>query len=324
MNIKKLTKKNLYLVSVLVFYFLFASSASALTISPAKLELSGDPGSTISGEFLILNEQSNDMSFYTSAEDFEARGETGAPFFSKKEGELASWIETPPKYDLKKGEQKVVSFKIKIPQNADAGGHFAAVFLSTTPPDNASGQVSVGAKIGVLVLLKVSGDVKEGGGIIDFKTSDGKKLYSSIPVSFFYRFQNSGGDKIRPEGDLTVRNIFGMEKKVINANLSQGNILSQSIRKFDILWGDGVAPKGFFKMVWYEITHFAFGMYKAELSIKNIQTPSAFLTIFIVPWHLISLVCILLLVGGFLFVKFIEHYNAWIIKQARQSQRSRK
>ena len=112
---------------------LLSSTASALTVSPVKLEISGDPGEIVKGEILLKNEKEGTKTFYSSFENFEATGETGTPtFIPAKEG-LGTWIEAAPQITLEPGEQKKVPYTISIPEDADPGGHFAAIFLGYFP-----------------------------------------------------------------------------------------------------------------------------------------------------------------------------------------------
>lgn len=304
---------------------LHATATDALTISPAKIEMNGDPGKMISGEFILMNEQSSSMTFYTSAENFEASGETGTPNFVPGTSGFASWVSLAPTVVLNKGEQKVVPFTIQIPVDADAGGHFAAIFLSTTPPQSESGQVSVGAKIGVLVFLHVSGEVREDGGILSFDTTSNDKVFTSLPISFSYRFQNSGNDRVKPEGTLHIKNIFGWNKAILNANKIQGNILPNSVRKFEVVWDDGEVdgPRpGFFNKAWYQLQHFAFGVYKAKVNLtygqQQVTSPHS-ITFFVIPWQLLTLVAALLTILFYGGSKAIRSYNAWIIRKAQHS-----
>ena len=308
------------LTAVFVGVFLFASSALALTISPAKIEATGNPGTTINLQFKLINEESSSKTYYLDAENFQAEGETGAPHFTTGTEDLASWMRFPNTITLQKGEEKNISFDVAIPSNAEAGGHFAALFLSSQAPTNGD-QVSVGSKIGVLVLLRVSGNVKEGGGILSFMSSSGSKLFASLPISFTYRFQNSGGDRVQPKGTVEIKNILGWGVDTIDANGSQGNILPQSIRKFDIVWGGAETPAGgFFAKVWFELSHFAFGIYKANLHIgygDKGSVSEASNIVFVIPWQLIIT---LLVVGVFVWLIFstiLRKYNRWIITKAQ-------
>lgn len=306
---------------------LFSRVADALTLSPAKVEVSGDPGATIRGEFIVLNEQQDTMVFYTSAENFTAEGESGTPSFKKESTGLSSWVTIDPSFTLTKGEQKVIPFDITVPKDAEPGGHFAAIFLSTTPSVPAEGQVSVGAKIGVLVLLRVSGEIRQEGGVVDFASSDGKRLYSSLPISFSYRYKNAGNDRVIPAGDLTIRNILGWEKATVPANGNQGNVLPGSIRKFEVSWGKPEAravSRNFFDAVYYEFSHFAFGGYKALLTIQksDVSAPDMSFVIFVIPWHLLSVVIVIMCVLVLFFTKGLKRYNRWIIAKAQQSHKS--
>jgi hypothetical protein len=307
--------------------FLTAFTANALTVSPARMEVSGDPGKTLSGDFLIINEQNTDQTYYTSVENFEAQGESGTPSFSgaSKDG-LASWIQVQEKIEIKKGERVKVPFTITIPSNADAGGHFAAVFLTTVPPETQGSEVAIGAKVGMLILLRVSGDIKEGGGVLSFLTTNINKYTTSLPVHFAYRFSNTGNDRVNPYGFITIKNTFGSVTKEINANPSQGNILPNSVRKFEVKWsGDGVLPSSasFFDNVKYQWRNFAIGSYTADLSLQfgTSGTSQSTLSFFIIPWQLILVVLIGLFAVYVVLHLIIKHHDKVIIEQIRRATR---
>jgi hypothetical protein len=302
----------------------FAYTADALTISPARLELAGDPGKTISGEFLLINEQESTQTFYSSAENFESQGETGTPSFTSAKEGLATWISVDPQITLEKGEQKKIPFTITIPQGADAGGHFAAIFLSTAPTNAEQGQVAVGAKIGVLVLLRVSGDIKEGGGITDFDTTTGKRFFTSLPINFTYKFNNTGNDRVNPTGTLSIRNSLFIKTDELQANPTQGNILPGSTRRFDVTWGknEDLKNKNFFGIALYQFQHFALGLYTAKLDISygTSGTADASKMFFVFPWQLIVLLIPALLILFFIFSTLLKKYNQWVIRKARNIQ----
>ena len=168
--------------------------ADALTISPVRFEISGDPGQTLIGEMTLFNEREIAETFYSSFESFEARGgEDGTPDFIPAQKGLPTWIKTEPRITLEPGETKIVPFSIEIPKEADPGGHFAAIFWSNVPPvEVGEEQMVVGARIGTLVLLRVSGEIKEGGGVLEFGAEN--KIFTHLPISLFYRFANDGND----------------------------------------------------------------------------------------------------------------------------------
>lgn len=313
-------------VSLAVLFFAMALimpyRAMALTISPVKIEVTGDPGQTLTGDLELYNEQADQETLYSSTDNFEARGETGVPFFLSEKTGLASWIKTDDKVILKSKETKKIAYTITIPKNAEPGGYFSAILWGMTPPGaTAAGQVSVGGRLGVLILLKVSGQVKEGGGLLDFNAS--KKISSSLPISFSFLFNNTGGDRTVPQGDVTVKNLFGFTDVVIPSNPNQGSVLPGSMRKFEVLWGDtGTTDNtGFFSAAGQQWSDFHFGFYTASIKITyglSGQVANASYSFFIVPWQLLLIIAIVLFVVGFFSKIGIKKYNRWIIAKARQ------
>ncbi len=296
--------------------------ASALTISPAREELTGDKGESIAKTFLVINEQDTDQVLYTSVEAFDSQGESGTPNFTPGTDGLPSWITITDKVIVKKGERVTIPYSVTIPQDADAGGHFAAIFLSTVPPSADGGQVSVGAKVGMLILLKVTGEIKEEGGLSSFTIKEDKKVLTSVPIDFVYRFNNAGNDRVKPEGDIVIRNTLGMETARVSANQNQGNVLPGSVRRFDVRYGEGDAPSvsaPFFDHVKYQMNNLAVGMYTAELGLSfgNEGKANASITYFMFPWQLLSVVLGLLIVVILLLMILVKKYNKWIIQQAR-------
>jgi len=324
---------------LIVALFLFGWKAEpvwGMTVSPSRLEISGEPGQTLEGEILLLNEQLETKTFYTTFENFEAQGESGTPNFLPGSEGLASWLSGEEQVILNTNEQKKYFFKIKIPANAEPGGHFAAIFWGTSPPvQTGSAQVSVGAKIGALILLKVAGEVKEGGGLLEFGAKEGQRIFSSLPITFMYRLQNDGSDRLKPAGAVVVRSIFGWKTKELNANKSEGNVLPHSIRRFEITWeNNNEEPKentaevikrddsrGFFKMVGKQWENWALGWYRVKLDLKYgaDKTAEEAYHFFVFPWQLLSLIIIVLAIIGYLARRAIKKYNQWIIKQAKKA-----
>jgi len=323
-----------YVMPLVVFasLFLFASQALALTLSPARLEISGNPGQTLSADLILINTEAQPQTYYSSYAAFEAEGETGAPKFVEGATDgLSTWMSAPSSVTLQGLETKKVQLVIRIPKDADPGGNFAAIFWSTQQPAGAGGsQVSIGAKLGTLVLLRVNGDVKEGGALLSYGTADNQSFFTSLPVSFTYRFQNSGNDRVKPAGTISINNILGIGAATINANDKDGNVLPQSIRKFTALWSkqqtDPSAPAvtGYWNNVVNEWHNFAFGRYSAHLDVTygTANTRVTGTAVFwVIPWHLLLLILLGLLIVYFIFRAEIHAYTRGVIRSAMEYQR---
>lgn len=300
-------------------------NTNALTVSPARVEISGNPGQTLSGEINIYNEQPEVKTFYTSYENFQSSDDSGAPKFVGSENGLATWIKTEGSISVNSQEKKVLPFTIKIPADAEPGGYFAAVFLGSQPPTNAEGgTVSIGGKIGILVLLRVNGDIKEGAGLTEFGTLGKKRFFSNLPVSLIYKVNNSGGDRIVPIGDIKIKNTIRLNSATIYLNEGKGSVLPGSVRKFEAVWGEKIKDdkaKSFFESAWFQIKNFHIGVYTAKINMtwgeSNTSVNSDSFTFFVIPWQLLTIVLGLLIFIGFFGILALRKYNKFIIKKAR-------
>lgn len=309
----------------LILVLSVALHASAITISPVRVELRGDPGTTVGGDMTIINDQTETKTYYVSYENFEAQGDTGVPKFIGSSEGLATWLRAPSAVTIPAGEAKTVPYTISIPASATPGGYFSAIFWSATPPTaSQAGQVAIGAKIGMLVLLSVNGEVAESAGLQRFALKDNVHMYTARPVAFEYGFANTGGDRVQPRGTVVVRNILGWVAGRVDANPGQGNVLPNTQRTFHVTWdskSDRVWEKGFFAHVAYEWSHFAFGIYRARAHLtygtqaQEVKSNNAYFVV--VPWHLLVVIVLPL---GLLWVairKALRSYKAKIIAQAR-------
>jgi Sec-independent protein translocase protein TatA len=319
-------KKNYTLLTFILSILALATfqPVDALTVSPPKLELSGDPGSTIAGVIKLYNEKETEQSFYTSFENFEPSDDSGTPRFIGAESGLATWLTTTGSVTLSPSERIEIPFTLSIPADADAGGYFAAVFFGTQPPQKEGEIVSIGGRLGVLVLLRVNGDIAEDGGVLDYALQEGKKIYDMPPVHFEYRFRNNGGDRVIPRGDIELKNTFGVTRATITANPVEGNVLPGSARKFKTSWKtETVEVNGFFNTVKAQWRHFHFGRYTAQLHLgwgftNQVATDS--LVFFVVPWQLIVVVVVSVVVVWSTLRFVMKRYRAALLRDFQKNQ----
>jgi hypothetical protein len=298
--------------------FLTPSTARALTVSPIRLELFGDPGSTITGQFKLYNESKTAKTYRLGFRNFTAKDESGQPDFTDTETGIAKWANVPENtVTLAPEERREISFVVNIPYGIDPGGYFAAVTASTiTQGQNGEGEVSLEGEAGTLILLQVNGNFEKGADILEFNTATKRRVFVNLPIDFYYRFQNEGQSFEKPLGDVVIENIFGGTTKIIPANPDGGSVLPRSIRRFAVSWlapgGAGQlqdaktqrAPEplpGFWNHVKYEWKYFAIGRYTVRLGLTYGQEQthtSKSLVIWVIPWHLLTLV------GIGLFIEF--------------------
>jgi len=320
-----------FLVTILVLIgVVLAQESLALTISPPKFELEGDRGSIIKQVIKIFNETTESKLYYPSLQDFMARGEAGEPGWVEEPTEygLSPWIKigTGP-ISLGPKERKEIQFSIEVPDNAEPGGHYAAIMFSTQPPTEILGAtpIAIAGKLGSLVLLRVGGEITEQGKLLEFNTKDKKSFFTHLPVDFYLRFENLGNVHLKPQGTLKITGILDITATptTLLVNEAGGNALPKSIRRYDITWtrpGAIVGPQGPLEELKAQWKGFAIGKFTAHLNLfygtegRQVTSEKSF---WVFPWLLILVMAIVL--AGLIFgLKFgIRKYNAWIIRKYR-------
>jgi hypothetical protein len=288
-------KKNIFFVAaalIAVSSFLFAffklqaqGTPPGLLIVPSNLEIIINPGEETTKKVTLYNNDNKDVDIIPETRNFTAQGEEGNVTLTSSETgfSLASWMTiTPTKATIKAHKSQEFTILMKVPKNAEAGGHFGSVVLSTVPPPPGSLKETgafVVQQIGALILTKIPGMVNEAAKLESFTTD--KSFYMSGPVAFTARVKNNSNVHIRPAGTVTIKDLFG-NKTVIQ--VEEKNVLPSAIRKIPANWN----------------SKFLIGRYTADLALyygsadKNLNSSIIFYA-FPVKEGLIALAILLLI-----------------------------
>lgn len=296
------------------------SAGQGLEISPPVLELLADPGQTVTATIRVRNITKGELIAKGRADDFGAgTDESGQPKFLLDETgasrfSLKYWITKVPDLDLAPSELKTTNVTITVPKNAEPGGHFGVIRFTAVPPNLEGTGVALSASVGTLVLLKVSGDITNNVTTEEFSTGtiakgdDGaftkRSFFEYGPISFLARLKNTGSVHEKPEGAVTITNTFGKQIASLNVNPRGGNVLPDSIRRFETT----LANKQLF------------GRYTAKLAVSYASGKKLTSTVsfWVIPWKLMVLVLIGLVALVLVLRLLLRRYNAHIIAQARR------
>lgn len=268
-----------------------AQSSLSVSITPPIFQLSIGPGQTWSSAVKVINNNTVAVTYYAQAVDFEASGETGNASFVPVIDELndptldtfslASWITfTSTSVLVGAGQSAEIPFTITVPKDAEPGGHYAAILVGTQPgaAQSQGALVKVSSYVSSLILLQIQGDIVESGRIREFSTSN--ILYQSPEADFVLRFENTGNTHIKPEGDITIYNMWGKERGQVLINQDSGNfgnVLPKSIREFDFSWDGDSDP-------------FDIGLYRAVVTLtygdqekQNVSAETYFWVVPVIP-----------------------------------------
>lgn len=309
-------KSRILIIVAIAGLFAFAPLAKAadnvisgLIISPPIKEMTTQPGAPFSDVIRVTNPNSSTaLKIDVTIEDFQAQGEDGQQTFiepnSNNTFSMGNWISVDKSFTLKGDETKEIPYTVNVPKNAEPGGHYGVIFFSPSllNPETLTGSgVMAVPKVGSLLLVNIPGDIKYSGKIAEFGIS--KKLYidSKNTISFLTRFQNLSSSHVKPHGDIVITNTLGKNVATIPVNDKLGNVLPDSIRRFENQWQN----------------KYGFGLYKANINLifGDNQTVSAVLSFWIIPWKETAGVLAL-----FIILIFIIRHLRWSNKPDESSE----
>jgi hypothetical protein len=228
-----------------------ASSALAddesqtLSVSPTLFQMSAVQSQVWQSEVRVINVNKYDITVYPQVVNFAPSGESGTgdfiPVMSSETGgqTLAEWIDIGKDGITIPPQQTVaVPFTVHVPGNAAPGGHYAAILIGTKPADSSAQESAMKTAqfVTALFFMRVAGDVTESGSIREFRTTE--SILQKPEVNFEVRFQNTGTVHLQPQGDIEIFNMWDEKRGTIPINQQThfGNVLPNSIRKFEFAW----------------------------------------------------------------------------------------
>ncbi|MFC1656888.1 hypothetical protein ACFL14_02945 [Patescibacteria group bacterium] len=277
-----------------------------VSVSPPIMEVSANPGETIEKQIKLTNPLSREVRFYPLVYDFIAQGEEGRQTFLPPTAEsrtfsLASWIfYNRSVISLAPNEEDTFDFKINIPNSAEPGGHYGVVFFSTDPSNIPArpGQVSVSGMVGSLILARVSGDIREKAEIIEFSAP---RWSFSGPIKFVTRIENLGNVHFKPRGTINISDWRGENVDSLDMNPKTGNILPESIRRFENQW----------------VNQGRWGRFTAKVSTTYGSTGEKLesrLVFWIIPIY------ILIIIG--LVIILLVVFTTWLIRRSKPNKKT--
>lgn len=280
------------LTIILISSALVWAKPVGISITPAKMYLTIEKGETEDSSVTAINPNDFPIDVVTEVEDFVPTTVPGdITFIPKYEGvtSLVDWIKIEKAiFPLGPQERKDLPFKIEVPEDADAGGHYAAIFFKPVPKEIEGAALQVSGRVGALVMVAVPGEVIQTGEIAEFK---GPKVVSRGPIEFTFLFRNTGTTHYQAEGIIEITNLLGRKTSL---EVPKQVVLPQGSKNIKAVWD----------------VKYLFGRYNAQLNLAdgegNIHTAS--LTFWAFPWRevlgLVVIVAILVFVGRTLKKKF--------------------
>ena len=246
MRVPALSKLTLLLASALVLVAGIGSipgkaSADSVAVIPPRFDMFGNPGDTIVEKLRVRNDSDTAIAYSIVVDDFKAKDDVGGVnLFEQGEQaananfQLAKWVTVEPtQFTIGASQEAVLNITVKIPKDAEPGGHFASVLVQRAGTQTAGG-AAVESRVGSLILLRVSGAVTESASVDSFKAEESYTQYG--PITFDLRTKNDGNVHVAPTGTIVITHMFG--HKVAEIPLTTANVLPDSARIVKTLWDE--------------------------------------------------------------------------------------
>ncbi len=207
---------------------LLSSNASALTVSPAKLELDLKSNNITTGSFRIINSEKKDIKVKIYSTPYSVVNDEYQPDFEKSKfyTKLSDWIKIDePKITIKKGESKKIDFEVKTPSNIPDGSQYATIMTEVIQNNKNKANINVKSRIGMVIYAKTNGKNIESG-VIDKINSP--FLQSKKFLNINSSIKNTGNTEFNAQTQILIKDLFG------NTKLKQDNtytVLPYSTRK---------------------------------------------------------------------------------------------
>jgi hypothetical protein len=297
-----------------------ADASQGIEISPALVELNAEKGKTYTVKIKVTNVTLTKLTYTTSINDFTSQGETGSPQVLLDStlpatASVVTWVSIEPEFTLESRESRTLIATINVPADAEPGGHYGVVRFAGRAPDlDQNSGVGLSASAGMLMLIRVAGDITESATLEEFfSASDGNQtsLFETGPIEFVTRVKNDGNIHVKPVGNIEVRNAFGNSVASLPVNESKSNVLPNSIRRFE----------NEFNRDWM------FGMYSADLTLGYGTTGQAItntITFWVIPYKLVLAIIVGFVTFVFIASRLIKVYNKRIIAKAQHENNKNK
>ncbi|MEM9336683.1 MAG: hypothetical protein AAGA35_02410 [Patescibacteria group bacterium] len=213
-------------------------------IGPGKVELEIQPGETVVREVSVSNRISDGREFILEVEDISgtADGSQAVVLLGDDRGpySLKDLISFPSNtFEIGLGERARIPVTITVPPDAEPGGYYGSVIVSTVrkgerPSEEGVARSPIIARIGSLFFVTVPGAVETAAQLQDFKTTDGRLWYESGPINFGLTYENTGTRHLNPYGEIRISNMLGEEVGFVE--LDPWFALPQSVRLRELSW----------------------------------------------------------------------------------------
>jgi hypothetical protein len=252
-------------------------------VGPGKVEVELSPGTSRVVTLSVSNRTGEPRRFEITVEDAEGTQDPNTPVQLLGEDvgpyTLKDYVSIPDRtFILDHGQKVHIPVTVNLPANAEPGGRYGSVLVSTFAVERPATDASVPrsaiiSRIGTLFFVTTPGLETREGSLVDFTTAPVRSLYATGPITFGIYFENTGNVHLNPYGEVRIKNMLGEEVGVLE--LDPWFAMPESLRLREVTWD----------RAWL------FGRYVAEAQINrgygNIVDTRTY-TFWVINWYVLG------------------------------------
>lgn len=259
----------------------------SVAVSPGILDAYLSPGEIFEGEFKVLNPSlsGETISYAIKPAPMTVEDELYSLDFEDitDYSQVLDWIEIEePTGVLAPHEEKTIKFRISVPEDAPAGGQYAAFLVSANTPDgeekNANGvAIKSKSQIAVLFYSTVAGETRIEGKVIENNIYG---FYLNQPIKVSSLISNTGNVHIPATYTLRIFPLFSDEEIYTNEEFPETNTVIPGTRLYT-------------EKTWEDTPRLGIYQVEQEIDFGDIITVEKKLTVVCPTWFLILVVAFL-------------------------------
>lgn len=224
-----------------------------LQVSPTKQRISIEPGADYTSSFKVQNIGDTDFSYKAYATPFNVTNENYDSDYNTRGtySQIADWITFSPETEtghLAPNSEAEVSFTVKVPKDAPAGGQYAAIMAETSDGSSEANNIRTVNRVGMILYASIAGETKKEGNVIENKIPG---FVLNPPLTVTSLVENTGNVEQTAEYTFKIWKLFDKETVYSNEDKKGSLDIMPGTKRFGTINWDGAPKVGIF---WVEQT----------------------------------------------------------------------
>lgn len=277
---------------------------NGFVIAPGKAELEVEPGDTVTYEVTVSNRMDDGRTFRLEFEDMAGTedGSRAVRLLGDQYGPhtMRDFFSVPDtEFTLDENQRARLPITISVPENAEPGGYYGAVLVSTVQRDDVRGPGTgaaspVIARVGTLFFLTIPGEIERGGAVREFSLTEPQWWYERGPIGLSLLMENTGSVHLNPYAEVRITNMFGEEVGFLE--LEPWFVLPKSLRLREFTWD----------------REWLLGHYTATANINlgyDDRIEEVSVSFWVLPWKVVGGIFIVVFLVLFIFRAFFRTFE---------------